>query len=155
MSWTYDGSPGSDTATGRRDAVRLYIGDTDSTNPLVTDQEIEFALESRSDNLYGASAELLRALASKYARRANTRFEGVSIDYGKIAAEFRAQALRAEAEALRNGGLGAPIASGISISDMTSVDDDSDRVDSAFKRGQFRNPPDTGGDDETRADYLS
>lgn len=155
MTWTYAGDPGTSTAAERRDAVRLYIGDTDTDNQLVTDEEIAFALSQRSNNLYGASAELFRALASKYARRANTKFEGISVDYAKVAEGYRVQAIRAENEARLNGGLGIPKASGISISDMDAVEDDSDRVEPAFKTGKFRNPPNTADDEDTRADFLS
>ena len=155
MTWTYEGAPGSDSAEGRRDAVRLYIGDTDATCQLVTDEEISYALSERNNNVWGASAEMLRAIASTYSRRATTRFEGISIDYGKIAAEYRAQAVRAENEARLSGGLGVPVASGITISGMDAAEDNSDRVDPAFRRGQFRNPPGTADDEDTRSDYLS
>jgi hypothetical protein len=48
---------------------------------------------------------------------------------------------------MRGGSLGVPLAGGISISAMDLVEEDSDRVEPAFKRNQFSNPPDDDGDD--------
>ena len=40
MTWNYSGDP----SLSSRDAVRFLIGDTDPNDPLVTDEEIAYAL---------------------------------------------------------------------------------------------------------------
>ena len=40
MTWTYGGAPGTTSSATRRDAVRLLVGDTDTTDQQVSDEEI-------------------------------------------------------------------------------------------------------------------
>lgn len=46
--------------------VRLIIGDTDITNAVFTDEELEVFLAMQSDNINLASADALEAWAAKY-----------------------------------------------------------------------------------------
>jgi hypothetical protein len=140
MTWTYDGTPGTATAAGRRDAVRMLVGDTDTTDQQSTDEEIAFALDQASNGVYGASAIVARSLAGQYARRVDTTFGSVSSANSQRSKSYLDLATRYEREALTKdgSGLGAPSAGGISISAMDSVEDDSDRVEPAFKRDMFK-----------------
>lgn len=143
MTWTYSGTPGTSTAAERRDAVRYKIGDTDTTDQQATDEEIAFALAQASDDIYTASAIAARAIAGKYSRYADTSIDAVKTSYSQLSKSYMALAGRLEAEAKKYGsvGLGVPLVGGISISEMDSVEEDSDRVRPAFRREQFRNPP--------------
>jgi len=49
MTWTYGGAPGTTTSATRRDAVRLLVGDTDTTDQQITDEEIAFGLSQASE----------------------------------------------------------------------------------------------------------
>lgn len=143
MTWTYEGAPDSSTAAGRRDAVRLFVGDTDTSDQQLTDEEIAFALEQAQNDTYIAASICAQTLAGKYARQVNTKFDDVSDEasslnehYTKLSASLREQGRRYGTK-----GLGRPVAGGVSQSDMRSVDQNTDRVEPKFKQDQFANPP--------------
>ena len=143
MTWTYGGAPGTTSAATRRDAVRLLVGDTDTTDPQVTDEEIAFALTQGADDVYVAGAVICRALSGKYARLVDSSVESVSASYSQRATQYAELATRLTQDSKRLGsvGLGVPDAGGISISDMASVETYPDRVPGAFRIEEFTNPP--------------
>jgi hypothetical protein len=136
MTFTYTGAIDTDL-----EKVRLAIGDTDSTNVLFTDAEINGALA-----LYGSplecAAAMAEAQAAVYSRKASVSIDGASINYGQLAKNFLdlAQRLRGQATQSESGGIGTPVTEGTSITDMDDVDDDSDRVPSRFKVGMMDQP---------------
>lgn len=135
MTWTYSGDP-SDSP---RDEVRFLVGDTNTNKQLVSDEEIAFALASTSDSTYGAAALCARAIAGKFSREVNGRFESIWSDDGSKSKQFFDLARRLDIQAKTAGGLalGSPYVGGVSRADMESVRANTDRVDSAFMRGQF------------------
>ena len=56
------------TITTTRDQVRLLIGDTDSTRPILFDDELDLFLTQRADNVLLAAADACDAAAAKFAR---------------------------------------------------------------------------------------
>lgn len=150
MTFTYGGTPGTATAAERRDSVRWLTGDTDTTDQQSSDEEIAFALSQASNDIYYASSIAAKSIAAKYARLVDTSFEGMRTDYSDRQIHYTNLAQKLEKDAKRFGtsGLGVPDAGGISIAEMDSVEDDSDRPSPAFSRGQFRNPPQFDNDDE-------
>ena len=148
--FTYDiDDLGTTTATGRRNAVRFLVGDTDSTDVQAKDEEIAFALAQSSDNIYEASAYICRAIAAKYARRVDTDLDGaLSASYSDLHAHYLALAETLEAESKKQSGLGIK-AGGISEAAISVVRQDTDRVTPSFRRDRFRNPPNYDGS----ADY--
>lgn len=54
--------------TEDRDKVRLTIGDTDATDPLLQDDEVAYFLELQDNDVKLASASAAEAIAAKYAR---------------------------------------------------------------------------------------
>lgn len=143
MTWTYGGAPGTTSAATRRDAVRLLVGDTDTTDQQTSDEEIAFALSQGSDDVYIAGAVICRALSGKFARLVDTSVESVSSSYSQRATQYAELAVRLtkDSKRLGSGGLGVPDAGGMSIADMISVESDPDRVPGAFRIDQFNNPP--------------
>lgn len=143
MTWTYGGAPGTTSAATRRDAVRLLVGDTDTTDQQVTDEEIAFGLSQASDDIYNASALMCRAIAGQFARLVDTSIESVRSSYSQRVTQYTELAVRLVKEGKRLGsvGLGVPVAGGLSISELASVESDPDRVPSAFRIEQFSNPP--------------
>lgn len=154
MTWTYDGTPGTDTDAERRDAVRLLVGDTDTNDQLVTDEEITFALDQADDNVYAASGTIARSISALYSRRADTSIEGVSVSYSQRASQYEALAVKLERDAKRKGAaLGTPTAGGISISEMDSAEDNDDRPTPAFRRNQFSPVDDENGSADDWFEY--
>lgn len=66
MTWNYTGNPsGSD-----RDAVRFLVGDTDSDDQLIADEEIAYLLTVYPEAPHAATAAA-RAIAAKFARQSD------------------------------------------------------------------------------------
>lgn len=150
--WTYGANPGTGTDAQRRDAVRLLIGDTDSTDQQLMDSEVAFALDQNGDDVYLAAITCCAALEGKYASSVDEAFEGMKMSSSQRAAGYKSLSIRLTAQAKKNGsiGLGVPVAGGISIDTMSSVREDTDRVRPAFVINQFDNPRATGDSEEYR-----
>lgn len=137
---TYD--PENDST----DAVRFLIGDIDATSsddPVLSDAEINFALTTVNNDTFRAAALCCRALAARYATLVDTRFESIDERFSQRQKAYLdlAKRLDAQAKIFGSGGLGFPIAGGISEGDMETVRADTDRVKPAFTMRMFENPP--------------
>jgi hypothetical protein len=85
MAWTYTGDP----ASSDRDAVRFLIGDTDQAEKLVSDEEVDWALQVTNNAIYQAAHDLCVTLAAKYARLATSKSVGdLSLSYSDRSAAF-------------------------------------------------------------------
>ena len=77
MSWSYDPTDlDTTTASGRLNTVRLLVGDTDTIDQQVQDEEVTFALSENGNNVYYSGAWIARAIASKYSRQVTTQLSG-------------------------------------------------------------------------------
>lgn len=128
MSWTYDTA-----LSTNKDKVRFMLGDTESGDALLSDEEISAQLTSEG-TVRAAAIACARALAARFARKAQqiTDDIGASVRYGD-----RAQAYRDLADELRRSGAllaVAPFAGGISVAAKQAQVDDADRVAPAFTR---------------------
>ena len=90
MSWSYDPTNlDTDTSSGRLNVVRLLVGDTDTTDQQIQNEEITFALAQTNDRVYFAAGWAARTIASKYSRQVNTQIDGaLSADYSDLAAQY-------------------------------------------------------------------
>ena len=123
MTWTYDVST---LLTSKLMQVRFLVGDTVSTDPQMQDEEINFALTQRS-SIYGAAADVCRALASKLSRQADTVDKDLRTTLSAKATAYSRRAMAYETKAIvRSGAL--PYAGGISVSDKIVNELDTDRV---------------------------
>lgn len=132
MTWTYSGNP----SASDRDAVRFHVGDTDTTDQLVTDEEIAYAL-TQQPSIELAAALICDAIAAKFTREADRRVGDVS-----LSASQQAEAYRTKARDLRTSGysLALPSFGGRSISEKETLDSDSDAVQPSFRVGQDDHP---------------
>lgn len=123
--------------------VRFLIGDLDSDDYEVSDENVVFSLEESGNDVYLAASICARAISSKYIGFGKVTFDGVSTDKSEVYKAFNELARRLEKQSKKYGSssLGLPIAGGISISDIDSVNENTDRPRPAFNVGQFRNPP--------------
>ena len=128
MTWTYASTAPGATA---KDKVRLRIGDTISTDPLLTDEEITALL-----GMYGdwqkASVEACRSIAAKFARQPDTKVSRVAFSNSQKAQMYLSMAKSIEAEM---GMHVAPWCGSISQDWKESEQDDDDRVEPSFARG--------------------
>jgi hypothetical protein len=89
MTWTYAGNPAS-TPTAQ---VRFLVGDTVSTDPLCTDEEIAWALTQNTDARFAASM-IADSIAMKFATmKQSVKIGPIAEDYGRRAEYY---ALRAK-----------------------------------------------------------
>lgn len=101
MAWTYGEDPAGDPI----DAVRFLAGDTQPTDQLVQDEEVEFALATNGDNVYFAAADVCEGLASRFARSVSLSVEGLSAQFSDRSRRFseRAVELRKMARSRKQG----------------------------------------------------
>ena len=131
MGWTYDTSLGSD-----RDTVRLLVGDTISTDPQLSDEEMDAMLTVYVSTKATAIA-VLRVLAAKYARFADKWVGDL-----KILASQKSRAYLEMANALSSSGsltAAAPTAGGIFADEKQAQEDDEGLTVPSFKRGMMDN----------------
>ena len=143
MSWSYDAT-NLDTATvaGRLNTVRLLVGDTDTNDQQVQNEEVVFALTESNNNIYAAASWVARTIASQYSRRVNTTLDGaLSADYSDLAEQYYKLAEDLEYRNKTNGAVLGVAAGGLTISDIQAVRANTNRVEGSFRRDRFRNPP--------------
>lgn len=144
MAWTYDEEDlTTTTSTGRLNTVRLLIGDTDTNDQQLHDEEIEFALAENNNNVYTAGSFACRLLATKYARLVDTQLDGVlEAYYSQRVEQYRSLSVELSNTAKIRGGRGMGVfAGGISNAVVDTVHQNTDRVKPAFVGGQFNHPP--------------
>jgi hypothetical protein len=142
MSWSYSATDlNTTTASGRLNSVRLLIGDTDTSDQLVQNEEINFGLSQANDNIYYAAAWACRSIAAKFSRLVDTQLDGaLSAKYSSKAKQYQQLASQVEAQGKKTSGKALGVfAGGISNSDMSVANQDSDRVVPAFGINRFDN----------------
>jgi hypothetical protein len=90
-SWTYAGTA-STAITTARDKVRLAIGDTDASAPLVYDEELDVYLASYSSNVLKTAAAVCDMLAVKFARYYDFDTDGQSFSRSQMSKQYAALA---------------------------------------------------------------
>lgn len=150
MTWTYSGDP---TASSN-DAVRFTIGDTNSSDQQLSDEEIGYLLSAHGSVL-GASIAACDALVARHA----TAGTGIDRQVGdlRISGSQRAASFASMRDRLvRQQAVSAvPLAGGISVADKQATEDDTDRPSPSFSRGQFDafDNPAPGGRAVSDSDY--
>ena len=127
MSWSYSGDPGASDL----DEVRFLIGDTDTTDQQLSDEEITYLLTS-AGSVKAAALEAARSLWAKYSRMVDQKTGDIDIKYSQ-----RKDAYAALIRQLQLGMLPVPYAGGISEDDKQVDEADSDVVQPAFTRGMM------------------
>ena len=128
---TYSGDP---TASSL-DKVRFLVGDTNTADPQLSDEEILWLISSQG-NIYNAAAMACEQIVSL------GRLVDKKVGDFEIRGSSRARDLMSRAKSLRirAAASAVPYAGGISRSDKQSYEDDTDRVTPAFHIGQFDSP---------------
>lgn len=152
MTWSYDEtSLGTSTATQRLNAVRYLVGDTDTNNQQVQDEEITFSLSEANDNIYYAASHVASSLASKYSAYVTTELDGaLTVEYNELAKKYKALSgeLRQQGKQYNGTSMGVYYG-GTSKAVVNAKRDNTDRIGPFFTRDQFRNPE----NDYSKRDY--
>lgn len=73
MTFTYSGDP----STSTRNYVRFLLNDTDSTDPLFSDEELAYVITEWSGDAYDAARECAEILIARFARLADSSSKSV------------------------------------------------------------------------------
>lgn len=146
MTWTYSGNPSNSTL----DAVRFIIGDTDTNDQLLSNEEINYYVAEHGSVLRIAS-ESARAIAAKFARYMSRSIGGLSADFS---AKYR-QYLELADNLLAKEELQpvSPYGSGWSISQKETIDSDDDRQPTFAAKGIHDNNRADPADNYASYDY--
>lgn len=142
MSWSYSPSDlNTTTASGRLNSVRLLVGDTDTNDQLVQNEEITFALSQANNNIYYAASWVCRTIAAKFSRMVDTQLDGVlQANYSDRAKQYNQLATQIEAQGKKTSGKSLGVyGGGISSAAVSVANTDEDRVKPAFTINQFDN----------------
>jgi hypothetical protein len=137
VAWTYSSDPGTSTSAKRRDAVRLTLGDTDTNDQQLSDEEITYFLSQAGDGatidcVRNASLSGAKALRSKYARQVDTTHGKLSVGASKRFEHYAALVRELESDMTR---LAEVFAGGLSIAEKQDDAGDSDLVQPGFEVG--------------------
>lgn len=145
MAWSYSGNP----ASSNLDAVRFLVGDTDTNDQLLSNEEINYMVLTHG-NVRRAASESARAIAAKFARLMNRSIGGLAADFS---AKYR-QYLELADNLLEKDELSpvSPFISGFSRSAKEAEELDTDRETTFGRKGQHDNPRAYPGD-ESPFDY--
>lgn len=137
--WTYDPTNLSQaTEEGRKNIVRLLVGDTDESDPQLQDEEIIFALSSNRDKVYTAGVFVVNAILSRYARLVNVELdEAIREDYSDLIKNYNE--IRNELLAKSKSGSGGIriIATGLTGLDFETADTDPNRVKPGIRQHEW------------------
>lgn len=133
---------GNDPVNSQPDEVRFLVGDTDVSNPLLSDDEVDYLLAKEGSALLGA-ARAAEVLAAKFQSQASERqvgplrirFERRVEHYSTLARQLRITAATKESA--------APYAGGISRQDKSTRASNPDRVRPSFKKRLMHYPQGT------------
>jgi hypothetical protein len=113
--------------------TRLELGDTDSSDPLITDEELDYLLTSEGDPLH-AALMAAQSLAAKYGRQVDYQQPNdISESQSQRSEAFAAIADRLERRISRNA---SPYAGGVTIADVEAHRTDTGIVQPYFESGE-------------------
>ncbi len=105
MTWTYSGNP----ANSLLDAVRYEIGDTKESDPLLSNEEIQYELARSANDVLRAAARCCETIAAQFARLVNSTIGKTSI---QAEAKFKHYTQKAKELRRRITSHGTPYAGG-------------------------------------------
>jgi hypothetical protein len=138
MTFTYSGDP----TTSTRNKVRFLLNDTLSTDPLFTDEELDYLITEWGTDVYEICRAAAETLSSKFTRLADQTTKSVgdlslTVSYRTKAKEFQDLATSFLNRRMRKSPP-APWASADNLNN--SVDRVVDNYNTEFWVGQFDNP---------------
>ena len=130
MAWNYNITQ---LLTNTTFQARFLIGDTNSNDQQLQDEEIQFALTVRS-SIWGAAATCCESISANLSRKADTTTGELRTLYSSLSRAYHARAQAYEGKSAEMGGA-LPFAGGISIAQKILAETDPDRVQPDFSRG--------------------
>lgn len=125
MTWSYDA-----TSTSVLNKVRRRIGDTNTNDQLLADEEIEDFLDEYSDDVYAAGAASCEAICAKLARDTSHSINGASTSRDQKFDHYEALALKLWQKVNNTA---TSYAGGTSINEEESFKSDTDLKEQNFE----------------------
>jgi hypothetical protein len=149
MTFTYTG-----TLASLVEKVRFLIGDTSSTDPQLTDEEISGASSMLSStDAYVVAQFCVQGLVAEYARQVSTSNGVLSISAGDRMAHYQTLLDSLRRQRIDAGSFNlAPYVGGVSVADVDAAAEDSDDVQPSFTVGMHDAPATSSNRDETPDD---
>jgi len=147
MSWSYSGNP----ANSDLDLIRFMVGDTNSIDPELQDEEIQFEIDRSTSSGYFSplktSISVLRRVMAKYKQLVDEKVGDVSVKWSQRYKQIQSTLRDLELEHAKTS-LGSAYAGGISQADKDVANNSTDRVPPAFTKNfgsggdvnEFRSP---------------
>jgi len=123
------------------DEVRFNIGDTDATDPQLTNEEIAFLLDRNDDNTLCASISAIQNIMAKFSRLCDETTGRVRVAFDQRFAHYKTMYDELKKRLSETSDLDV-YSGGISISDKDTLREDTDAVQPAFQIDQFDEPND-------------
>lgn len=130
--------------------LRILLDDPAGASQVFDDTYYQLAVDTE-DNLFYAGAMMARMFASHYAAKVDVTAGPVKIANDQKFQHYKELADKLDNRAKGGGGAGAIGTgiqlTGVSVSEMDTLDEDTDRFQGAFERGMHDNP--SPSEDET------
>lgn len=131
--WSYSGNPGASA----KDATRLLCGDTDRTDPLLLDGEIQYLLDIYNQTPINAAIRACELIMAKFARMVDESVGQVSLKFSQRLKAYELMKSNLQQRLAIDGAI--PYAGGISRSDVQQVNLNADRVRPDFTKHMMEN----------------
>jgi hypothetical protein len=131
MTWSYSGDPSGSNL----DSVRFKIGDTDTNDQLLSDEEISYLITNEG-NVLSAAIQACYSIAAKFSRQADKGVGALRINASQKAKAYRT--LAKELETQKNV-VCLPFSGGAVTDNLEDLQDDTSAVQPKFYRDQFEN----------------
>ena len=135
MAWTY-----SESLLTDKDKLRLRVGDTDSGDPLLSDETLSALLTAKNNDLALTAIDAVRAIIAKLGREFDRSAVGVGGSRSQKVQHFHDLLAQLTKEARLSTGI---TLGGLSYDRKEAIENDSDFIQPSFKMG---------GDDRTLID---
>jgi len=134
----YSGDP----AKSDIDLLRFTVGDTDSTNELLTDTEYDYLIDSNgvAGDPVSIAPLVAESISAKLSPFVDYRIHGVSVSGGDLVKQYQRLSERLRGGLLGGTGADLPFAGGISVADKEAREANADNVGSQFSIGMHDLP---------------
>lgn len=133
MTWTYSCDP----CSSEKDEVRFLVGDTDTNQQLIKDEEIAYLLKKYGSPL-SAAVNAARSISASVSKQVTEKTGDIAVSLGDLAEQYRKLANELQNQ-LSETATGICV-TGVSHSEIDSRNSNEDRVSEQFQVGMDDDP---------------
>lgn len=149
MTWTYSGDPSSSDL----DTIRFLVGDTETTEQKISNEEIDYLIDEWDADVYEAASAAALHLSNTAASWLTYSADGSSLSLSEAQDKYARLAERLQAQ--KNRKLrAAPYVGGMEVGDVHAHDQDVSVVHTDFGTGMHDNRREGSAGGSTKDDLL-